>query len=143
MLADPALARVGDDLLSIPVTAACAVPSVSFEPQAGLDYGDVFIRYPFHQSLYLHNTSALPAKFRVLQQEDKSRAEFEPDQWTGTVPPCASHVITVTLTAHTPGPLRISMYVKMHGKQMPFPLVLVANSVGRASGPENPDLLSW
>ncbi|CAK0791290.1 unnamed protein product [Prorocentrum cordatum] len=124
------LEGVGNELLSIPITAACAVPSVTFEPQAGLSYGDIFIRYPFHQSLYLHNTSALPAKFRVLQQEDKSRAEFEPDQWTGTVPPCASHVITVTLTAHSPGPLRISMYVKLHGKDVPFPLTLTANSVG-------------
>eukprot|EP00930_Biecheleria_cincta_P015308 TRINITY_DN12810_c0_g1_i1.p1 TRINITY_DN12810_c0_g1~~TRINITY_DN12810_c0_g1_i1.p1 ORF type:complete len:5041 (+),score=1000.88 TRINITY_DN12810_c0_g1_i1:126-15248(+) len=124
------LEGVGKELLSIPIIAQCAVPTVSFEPHGTLNYGDVFIRYPFHQSLYLHNTSVLPAKFEVEPQEDKSRAEFEPDQWVGTVPPCASHVITVTLTAHTPGPLRLPMYVKIHGREVPFPLVLVGNSVG-------------
>ncbi|CAJ1423658.1 unnamed protein product [Effrenium voratum] len=105
------LEGVGKELLSIPMFAQCAVPTVSFEPHGCLNYGDVFIRYPFHQSLYLHNTSVLPAKFIVETQEpvdprdgeDKSKAEFEPDQWVGTVPPCASHVITVTLTAHTAG----------------------------------------
>eukprot|EP00931_Biecheleriopsis_adriatica_P045665 TRINITY_DN2614_c0_g1_i1.p1 TRINITY_DN2614_c0_g1~~TRINITY_DN2614_c0_g1_i1.p1 ORF type:complete len:5069 (-),score=1280.39 TRINITY_DN2614_c0_g1_i1:105-14627(-) len=124
------LEGVGKELLSIPIIAQCAVPQVSFEPAGALQYNDVFIRYPFHQSLYLHNTSVLPAKFEVEPQEDKSRAEFEPDQWVGTVPPCASHVITVTLTAHTPGPLRIPMYVKIIGREVPMPLVLVGNSVG-------------
>jgi hypothetical protein len=124
------LEGVCKELLWIPIIAQCAVPQVAFEPHGCLDYGDVFIRYPFHQSLYVHNTSNLPAKFEVLPQEDKSQAEFEPDQWTGSVPPCASHVITVTLTAHCPGPLRIPMYVKIHGRPVPFPLVLIATSVG-------------
>ncbi|CAE7284034.1 HYDIN, partial [Symbiodinium pilosum] len=75
------LEGVGKELLSIPIFAQCAVPTVSFEPHGCLNYGDVFIRYPFHQSLYLHNTSVLPAKFMVEAQEDKSKAEFEPDQW--------------------------------------------------------------
>ncbi|CAK9098498.1 unnamed protein product [Durusdinium trenchii] len=52
------LEGVGKELLSIPMFAQCAVPTVSFEPHGCLNYGDVFIRYPFHQSLYLHNTSA-------------------------------------------------------------------------------------
>merc|ERR1711957_278269 len=56
------LEGVGKELLSIPILAQCAVPTVSFEPHGTLTYGDVFIRYPFHQSLYLHNTSVLPAK---------------------------------------------------------------------------------
>lgn len=124
------LEGVGEELHSIPVTAVCAAPQVTFEPHGCLSYGDVFIRYPFHQSLYLHNTSNLPAKFEVMAQEDKSRAEFEPDQWTGSVPPCASHVITVTLTAHMPGPVRVPMYVRILGRSVPFPLVLVANSIG-------------
>jgi adenylate kinase family enzyme len=124
------LEGVGPELETIPVTAQCAAPQVTFEPHGCLSYGDVFIRYPFHQSLYLHNTSNLPAKFEVMPQEDKSRAEFEPDQWSGSVPPCASHVITVTLTAHTPGPVRVPMYVRIPGRAVPFPLVLVANSIG-------------
>merc|ERR1712232_216532 len=118
------------ELAAIPILATCSVPTVSFEPHGCISFGDYFIRYPFHQSLYLHNTSTLPAKFEVLPQEDNSRAEFEPDQWVGTVPPCASHVITVTVTAHTRGPIRIPMYVRIHGRPVPFPLVLVANSIG-------------
>lgn len=128
------------ELVSIPIYAQCAVPSVSFEPHGCVSFGDVFIRYPFHQSLYLHNTSTLPAKFEVMEQEDKSKAEFEPDQWIGTVPPCASHVITVTITAHARGPVRIPMYVKIRGRPVPFPLVLVANSVGPKVVVEPPQL---
>ena len=36
---------------------------VSFDPTDNLPYDDIFIRYPFHQTLVLHNTSSLPAKF--------------------------------------------------------------------------------
>jgi hypothetical protein len=136
------LEGVGKELKTIPVTATCAAPQVTFEPHGCLSYGDVFIRYPFHQSLYLHNTSNLPAKFEVMPQEDKSRAEFEPDQWTGSVPPCASHVITVTLTAHMPGPVRVPMYVRIPGRAVPFPLVLVANSIGPRVIVD-PPMLDW
>lgn len=71
------LEGVGCEPSWIPIQAQCSVPTVSFEPHGTLAYGDVFIRYPFHQSLYLHNTSPLPAKFEVMPQEDKSRAEVE------------------------------------------------------------------
>ncbi|CAE7901286.1 HYDIN [Symbiodinium sp. KB8] len=118
------LEGVGKELLSIPIFAQCAVPTVSFEPHGCLNYGDVFIRYPFHQSLYLHNTSVLPAKFMV---------EGQPSE-VGTVPPCASHVITVTLTAHTAGPLRIPMYVKIMGRDVPFPLVVRCPFRGEEGG---------
>eukprot|EP00929_Paragymnodinium_shiwhaense_P007666 TRINITY_DN111574_c0_g1_i1.p1 TRINITY_DN111574_c0_g1~~TRINITY_DN111574_c0_g1_i1.p1 ORF type:complete len:5027 (+),score=1455.52 TRINITY_DN111574_c0_g1_i1:94-15081(+) len=136
------LQGVGKELSSIPITAQCAVPQVSFDPHGCLSYNDIFIRYPFHRSLYLHNTSTLPAKFEVMPQDDKSKAEFEPDQWVGTVPPCASHVITVTLTAHKTGAIRIPMYVKIHGRPVPFPLVLVANSIGPRVVVE-PAILDW
>lgn len=136
------LEGVDKELHSIPVTAVCMSPQVTFEPHGCLSYGDIFIRYPFHQSLYLHNTSNLPAKFEVMPQEDKSRAEFEPDQWTGSVPPCATHVITVTLTAHMPGPVRVPMYVRILGRSVPFPLVLVANSIGPRVMVE-PAMLDW
>jgi hypothetical protein len=123
---------VGPELLSIPIAARCAVPTVSFEPQDILSYKEVFIRYPFHRCLVLHNTSSLPAKFEILPQDEQTRslAEFEPDQWSGSVPPAASHVITVTLTSRKIENIRIPLYVRILGHSTPFPLTLTATSIG-------------
>ena len=73
---------VGQELASIPIQARCMVPTVSFEPAETLHYADVFIRYPFHQCVVLHNPSALPAKFEVLPQDEATQAiaDIEPDQ---------------------------------------------------------------
>jgi hydrocephalus-inducing protein len=64
---------VGQELGSLPITARCAVPTVAFEPYEAINFGEVFIRYAFYQCLVIHNTSALPAKFQILPQDETSR----------------------------------------------------------------------
>jgi hypothetical protein len=47
----------------------CAVPIIKVsEGSELLQFGDVFVHYPYTQSFMLLNDSKLPAKFEVLQQ---------------------------------------------------------------------------
>lgn len=123
---------MGQELASIPIQARCAVPAVTFEPSEMVDFGEIFIRYPSHETLVLHNTSALPAKFQILPQDEQTRllAEFEPDQLHGSVPPASSHVVTLTLTAKMIGPLQIPMYVRILGHNNTNQFMLTATSIG-------------
>ena len=62
------LDNVGENLDSVPIQARSGVPTVHFEPAETLDFGEIFVRYPFHQTFVLHNVSSLPAKFEILPQ---------------------------------------------------------------------------
>eukprot|EP00434_Breviolum_minutum_P033123 symbB.v1.2.029308.t1/scaffold3193.1/size61566/3 len=123
---------VGQELASIPIQARCAVPQVALEPAEHVHYGDIFIRYPSHQTIVLNNTSALPAKFQILPQDDTTRAiaEFEPDQSFGSVPPASSHVLTFTLTSQVIGTLQIPITVRILGQNSVRNLILIANTIG-------------
>jgi hydrocephalus-inducing protein len=135
---------VGQELSSIPIQGRCAVPSVTFEPQEVLEYNDIFIRYPAHRTLVLHNTSALPAQFQILPQDEPTRmlAEFEPDQAYGSVPPASSHVITLTLTSQKIGPLQIPLSCRILGHTLPQQVMLTANSIGPIVNVD-PAVLDW
>ncbi|CAE8612898.1 unnamed protein product [Polarella glacialis] len=135
---------VGQELASIPIQARCAVPGISFEPSEVLAYGNIFIRYPSHQTLVLNNTSALPAKFQILPQDESTRstAEFEPDQAYGSVPPASSHVITFTITSNKIGPIQIPITVRILGHTTPRTINLVANSIGPIVNVD-PAMIDW
>ncbi|KAF4667893.1 hypothetical protein FOL47_003343 [Perkinsus chesapeaki] len=145
------LEGVGQELLSIPISAECGVPSVSFEPVEALSFGEVFIRYPFHKCLVIHNTSSLPAKFEILTHKSGNAppgdpnsivADVEPDQPHGRVPAASSHVVTLTLHARRPGPVKIPVYIKVAGHNVPYPITLEAQAVGPKVFAE-PKTIDW
>lgn len=135
---------VGQELASIPIQARCAVPQVALEPAEHVDYGDIFIRYPSHQTMVLNNTSALPAKFQIMPQDESTRAiaEFEPDQSFGSVPPSSSHVLTFTLTSQVIGTLQIPITLRILGQNSARNLILIANTIGPIVTVE-PNLVDW
>ncbi|CAE7232366.1 HYDIN [Symbiodinium sp. CCMP2456] len=135
---------VGQELASIPIQARCAVPQVALEPSEHLEYGDIFIRYPSHQTLVLNNTSALPAKFQIMPQDDSTRsiAEFEPDQSFGSVPPASSHVLTFTLTSQVIGTLQIPITIRILGHNSANTVILIANTIGPIVNIE-PSVVDW
>ncbi|CAK9097734.1 Hydrocephalus-inducing protein (Protein Hy-3) [Durusdinium trenchii] len=135
---------VGQELASIPIQARCAVPQVALEPAEHVDYGDIFIRYPSHQTMVLNNTSALPAKFQIMPQEETTRAiaEFEPDQSFGSVPPASSHVLTFTLTSQVIGTLQIPITIRILGQSSARNLILIANTIGPIVNVE-PSVVDW
>ncbi|CAJ1447961.1 unnamed protein product [Effrenium voratum] len=135
---------VGQELASIPIQARCAVPQVTPEPAEHLEYGDIFIRYPSHQTLVLNNTSALPAKFQIMPQDEATRsiAEFEPDQSFGSVPPSSSHVLTFTLTSQVIGTLQIPITIRILGHNSASTVTLIANTIGPIVNVE-PSVVDW
>ncbi|CAK8990089.1 unnamed protein product [Durusdinium trenchii] len=135
---------VSEELASIPIQARCAVPQVALEPAEHVDYGDIFIRYPSHQTMVLNNTSALPAKFQIMPQEETTRAiaEFEPDQSFGSVPPASSHVLTFTLTSQVIGTLQIPITIRILGQSSARNLILIANTIGPIVNVE-PSVVDW
>jgi hydrocephalus-inducing protein len=80
----------------------------------------------------LHNPSSLPAKFEVVPQDEATQAfgDIEPDQASGSVPPASSHVLTITLTSRKIGPIRIPLYIRILGHNVPYPITLTATSIG-------------
>ncbi|CAE7894602.1 Hydin [Symbiodinium microadriaticum] len=127
---------VGQELASIPIQARCAVPQVALEPSEHLEYGDIFIRYPSHQTLVLNNTSALPAKFQIMPQDDStSIAEFEPDQSFGSV-------LTFTLTSQVIGTLQIPITIRILGHNSANTVILIANTIGPIVNIE-PSVVDW
>ena len=39
---------VGQDMLAIPIKAECHVPEVQIIPKETLEYGHVFLKFPYH-----------------------------------------------------------------------------------------------
>jgi hydrocephalus-inducing protein len=62
---------VGQDMLSIPITAIAQVPKVEIKPADLLDFGEIFLRNPDTLGIQLINNSDLKAKFQVLPQNDE------------------------------------------------------------------------
>ncbi|KAF4708060.1 hypothetical protein FOZ62_031756, partial [Perkinsus olseni] len=108
-------------------------------PVEVLSFGEVFIHYPFHKRLILHNTSTLPAKFDIVTDSDAPAdsadpsvaiAEVEPDQPQGRVPAASSHVVTLTLYAKRTGSVNRTVYIKIGGHSVPYPITVKARAVG-------------
>uniref|UniRef100_A0A0G4I9B7 HYDIN/VesB/CFA65-like Ig-like domain-containing protein n=1 Tax=Chromera velia CCMP2878 TaxID=1169474 RepID=A0A0G4I9B7_9ALVE len=126
------LEGVGQDLLALPIDARCGVPAVQIEPSETVHFGEIFLRYPFHQSFTIHNVSSLPAKFEIQPQDEagKGVCEWEVDQMSGAIPPATSHSITVTLLAHRTGKMHAPLHLRILGQPSHHPLNLIATSVG-------------
>ncbi|KAF4655034.1 hypothetical protein FOL46_008426, partial [Perkinsus olseni] len=133
------LEGIGEGLLAVPISGRSDVPSISFEPVEVLSFGEVFIHYPFHKRLILHNTSTLPAKFDIITDSDGPAdsadpsvaiAEVEPDQPQGRVPAASSHVVTLTLYAKRTGSVNRTVYIKIGGHSVPYPITVKARAVG-------------
>ena len=59
---------VGDDMLSIPITAHSKPPKVRIEPKEELDFGKVFLDFEEEETIELINDSNLKAKFKITPQ---------------------------------------------------------------------------
>ena len=59
------IAGVGDDMLSLPIRAESRAPRVKIEPDDQLDFGKVYLQYPYTQSIILFNESDLWAMYNI------------------------------------------------------------------------------
>jgi hydrocephalus-inducing protein len=64
---------VGQGLVSLPIVAECVVPEVAIGLST-VEYGDVFLRYAYTETVPVSNDSAdLRAKFTLLPQDDAQK----------------------------------------------------------------------
>jgi hypothetical protein len=112
---------VGEGIASLPVTADCQVPTLKVL-QADLDYGEIFVRYPYDRELTIVNTHPeLPAKYEILPQEEgfMELATFQGMPPIGPVPPGSEIKVTVRLISDKLGSFRMPMHLATRGSVEP------------------------
>ena len=114
---------VGEGLLTIPLVASSAGPSVHCDT-AVLDYGRCFVHAPYAQPIVLTNASGMPAKFRVVDAPDSAAVadlnragdvltHVEPAE--GLIAANSSIELAVSLTAIRVGDLATTVAVEVAG----------------------------
>ncbi len=124
---------VGDDLLSIPISALCIVPHVSTDTKR-MQFGTAYLRYPYSQELQLVNNGDQPARYTVLPQDAHHTfvAAYRGTPNSGTVPARGTATVTVSFKAMQLGPISVPLHVKISGQNTP-PLLIELEAQG--SGP--------
>jgi len=124
---------VGDDLLSIPVSALCIVPHVTTGTKR-MKFGTAYLRYPYSQELQLVNNGDQPARYTVLPQDAHHTfvAAYRGTPSSGTVPARGAATVTVSFKAMQLGPISVPLYVNISGQNNP-PLLIELEAKG--SGP--------
>eukprot|EP01038_Epipyxis_sp_PR26KG_P004323 gene4323-6124_t len=124
---------VGDNLLSIPISADCVISTVSLESRE-IDFGDCFIRYPYEKEIRLTNMSALVhTKFEILPQlkQTKSVGTFETEPTIAVIEPSDSMGVIIRLVTQKLGPYKIPMMISIAGStEPPIQAVLCYNTIG-------------
>ena len=124
---------VGDDLLSIPISALCIVPHVTTDTKR-MQFGTAYLRYPYSQELQLVNNGDQPARYTVLPQDAHHTfvAAYRGTPSSGTVPARGSATVAVSFKAMQLGPISVPLHVKISGQNTP-PLLIELEAQG--SGP--------
>ena len=76
---------VGQELLSLPITAKSSVPSIALLTPA-LDLGRSFIYHTYERHVTLSNTSALKARYYILPSKNNDPFKFSSNQAEGKSP---------------------------------------------------------
>jgi hypothetical protein len=126
---------VGDLLLSVPITAECVVSTVKLDlPMRELDFGDVFIRYPYERDLKIINMSpTVHTKFEIAPQPKHtlSVASYETVPSVAVIEPGDSMIVKVRLIGQKLGPYKVPLTISIAGStEPPMQAVLSFNTVG-------------
>ncbi|CAD8206755.1 unnamed protein product [Paramecium octaurelia] len=130
---------VGQDMLSIPITADCQAPRVELRPSDRLNFnkGDdqkVFLRNPCKSRVDLINTSELPAKFVVLPQNDEYKvlADYTVEPSSGKINGNSTMSLEVTLTTKKLYDITLPLQINIVGTNngQPHVITIVAFSEG-------------
>ncbi|QDZ25387.1 hypothetical protein HOP50_17g79270 [Chloropicon primus] len=135
--------NASDRVKNIQVSAECIVPELKLNTEV-LDFGDCFLGYPYEATLQVVNDSDLPAKFKVIEQDDQSKglAEYTSVQPTDDIG--AHDTVDVKFTLKTTRLGRINLPVLIDivgsGDKPPLEVVLASRSMGPvlefSSGPD-------
>jgi hypothetical protein len=126
---------VGDMLLSIPVTAECVISAIQIDvPNRELDFGDIFIRYPYELELKLMNLSSIVhTKFEIAEQPKHTRSvcSYECTPSVAVIEPSDSMTVKVRLIGQKLGAFKVPVTIQVAGSQEPpMQAVLSFHTVG-------------
>ncbi|XP_064020122.1 hydrocephalus-inducing protein homolog [Pogoniulus pusillus] len=95
---------VGQELLSLPLTARCVVPALHV-PNPVVTFGHCYLQFPAQQTLTLVNDSDLPGCYGLLPQKQRKAAAvlYSSPVPCGIIQPHSSVEVPLTLEALVPG----------------------------------------
>ncbi|XP_037834213.1 hydrocephalus-inducing protein homolog [Kryptolebias marmoratus] len=109
----------------LPINARCVVPDVIVETPV-LDFQRCYLNHPNEQTVRLTNSSALPAFYGLLDQENEEGAPlvFGSSAPRGVLLPGGSEELPVFLEVKAVGKLRCSLRIAVFGSLQPLEVVL-------------------
>ena len=123
---------VREEAHSIPLTADCCIPKVSIVTDT-LDFGDCFLRHPYTRTFRLVNESKLPAKYRVLPQDEQSEGlgVYTAAVLEGTIAAKSEAEIEFSLATMRLGKIHLLAKVQIVGSSDdPMEVTIAATSIG-------------
>ncbi|RNF21339.1 hydin-like protein [Trypanosoma conorhini] len=130
---------VGDGVDSIPIKAACLVPTLQLSTEK-LHYGTCFVGHEYIMNLEVVNKTALLGKYEViLLNEEGVRAANalvvidspERSHTAKVIEPRSRSLVPIKLTPLAVGGLHVTLYVRVLGSdEPPLPLLLTATARG-------------
>ncbi|CAG5958443.1 unnamed protein product [Menidia menidia] len=122
---------VGEEIMSLPISARCVVPEVTVEPLV-LDFQRCFLRHPYEQKVCLSNPSTLPACYGLLDQENQESSSvlFGSSVPRGVLLPGSSVELPVLLVAKAVGRLHHTLRIAVFGS-LQQPLEVMLSCIGQ------------
>lgn len=128
------IARFGQGLVSIPISANCICPEISLS-QPVVDLGNVFIGYQYTGSVTLVDNTEFPAKFEYVDINDASKlqADIEIVKHNGQIDQRSKTDFVFKFTPRQLGPLNIIQYINILGSvEKPLTFCIKAVGIGPA-----------
>ncbi|CBZ51361.1 conserved hypothetical protein [Neospora caninum Liverpool] len=130
-------------LLSVPVKATCELPTVKFEPDDVLQFGEVFVGHPYTQKILIHNSSTLPARYEVaVQAIEAGQVTLDVEDAAGAIDAFEMRSVSVHLCAKKTGHVAASLKLFVAGANETTWLRLRATACGPRVRAE-PRELDW
>ncbi|NXF97015.1 HYDIN protein, partial [Eubucco bourcierii] len=123
---------VGQELLSLPLTARCVVPPLRV-PNPVVPFGRCYLQFPAQQLLTLVNDSDLPGCYGLLPQEHQEDAAvlYSSPVPCGIIQPHSSVEVPLCLAAQVAGEQDTAAHVAMFGRaESPLEIHLVSVGAG-------------
>ncbi|KAM4722980.1 hydrocephalus-inducing protein homolog [Rhinophrynus dorsalis] len=111
---------IGDEVLALPITARCVVPSLCLE-DAVLMFSRCFLQYPYQRTVTLMNISNLPACYGLLPQEPEATSSvvYYSPKPRGVIGPHGTVEIPIVVEAQFTGELSIKAHIGVLGSIEP------------------------
>lgn len=126
------IAKYGESLTVIPITAKCVCPEVNIK-STDLNLGDVYIGYEYKVYLEMSDDTDYPAKFEYVSSNDISQLEAKTTvkRPTGVIPAHGTARMSMKVTPTQLGPMTVQHYLKIYGNESsPIPFTVSGTCIG-------------